>query len=321
MDWKSYYTNELSAPGTRDKIAGWLRAAYEVDGPAGSANRRTVWSFPHTAIDFCGPLQARVVASLYRARVRRAVALGVMHGSWVAPYVTALDESRPPEEREGAFATVSGAFAVETTRLTTPFGHVDIEPTPPAASIRADRENLLKREFSLDTFHAILRLAADVFQSDPPRLLPLYVGMTRHPTSGSFEGATRLAGDLHREWSSDTAIVTTGDVVHYGRVYGPTDRGDSTQELAAYFLERLRVALDLALTRRDLEGAHSISQSELRSDQREILPVLAHLLGTDAKADIVSFEMSDYAPIFDVDPPCRVASSLIAYVESARSEG
>ena len=69
----------------------------------------------------------------------------------------------------------------------------------------------------------------------------------------------------------------------------------------------------MAFNKRQLEAAFQMAQCELKSDQREILPLLAYLLGERAIAEVEGFALSDYADIFDTPPPCLVASALIAY--------
>jgi len=75
----------------------------------------------------------------------------------------------------------------------------------------------------------------------------------------------------------------------------------------------LRATLSRALGTGDLDEAYRQSRDLLRSDQREILPIIATLLGQGAPFEIASFALSDYAEILAVDPPCLVASALVAY--------
>ena len=315
MEWKPYYNAELRCPGTRDKIANWLRVAGENAALSAMIGSHTVFSFPHTAVDYSGPIQARVVSWLYRKGFKRVIALGVLHGSLVPDYQTATNVSASQRERADAFANVSGAFLPAKRRLETLFGKLDVETLtkPMPAGIRLDTTDLLQREFSLDTFHSVLRLAADVFQVEPLSVLPLHIGMTRHPISGSFEVAAQLAHWLRDQWDAETAIVTTGDVVHYGSVYGSKDEGVSPGTLESRFRERLEELFANAFAERELETAYQLSLHALKSDQRDILPVLTHMLGEDTCAELLTFELSDYAPIFDTAPPCLVASALIAY--------
>lgn len=315
MEWRPYYDAELRQPGTRDKIVDWLRVAGEDDALPTMIGNGTVFSFPHTGIDDSGPIQARVVAALYRAGIKRVIALGVMHGSLIPAYRVAMDESASRGERADAFEHVSGAFLPTRRHLETPFGTHSVATLtePMSAEIRVDTDELLRDEFSLDTFHAVLRLAADVFQVELLPVLPLYIGMTRHPITGSFETAARLAHWLREQWDDETAIVTTGDVVHYGAVYGSEDEGLSSVPLELRFRVRLEELFANAYAERDLETAYQSSLHGLKSDQREILPLLVHTLGEDARAELLTFELSDYASILDTVPPCLVASALIAY--------
>ena len=178
MDWKPYYDAELRKTETRDKIVDWLQTADELAATSGAYDSRTVLSFPHTAVDYSGPLQARVVSWLYRNGCQRVIALGVMHGALIPTYQVAASELASQEERAMAFAQISGAFLPATDRLNTPFGMLPVEIVDPLPDgIRLDKQDLLKNEFSLDTFHAILRLAADAFGAEPLPVLPLYIGM------------------------------------------------------------------------------------------------------------------------------------------------
>ena len=315
MNWKTYYEAELRQEGCRERIAEWLRLAHQRELSDSSDSRRTILSIPHTAIDYSGPLQARVIARLAHQGVRRVIALGVLHGSMVPEYRLASDGDAPLDDRLAAIDCVSGAFYPTAKLLNTPFGSLDVAsmPTETSREIRLDSTDLLRREFSLDTFHSMLRLAVDVFQIAPIPVLPLYVGMTRHPVTGSFDVAASLAAWLQDQWDAGTAIVTTGDVVHYGAFYGSQDHGSATESLTTLFRERLDELFDAAFVRRDFESAYQMSLQVLKSDQREILPILAHLLEGTACASVEAFELSDYAAVLDSAPPCLVASALIAY--------
>ncbi|MCK5827609.1 hypothetical protein KAH43_03705, partial [Candidatus Bipolaricaulota bacterium] len=122
---------------------------------------------------------------------------------------------------------------------------------------------------------------------------------------------------LRSQWDEETAIVTTGDVVHYGSVYGSEVDGASSSQLETHFRHRLDLLLDLAFREGQIERAFQMSRNELKSDQREILPVLAKLfeepVGDRSEAHIEAFKLSDYAAILETSQPCLVASALIAY--------
>lgn len=315
MDWKPYYDAELREAKTRDRIRQWLRIADEMAIASGTYDPRAVLSFPHTAVDYSGLLQARVISWLYGNGFKRVIALGVMHGALIPMYQVAASELSSRAEREAAYAQISGAFLPATDRLETPFGILDttsVDEVMPA-EIRRDHSNLLENEFSLDTFLTMLRLAATTQDVDPLPVIPLYIGMMRNPLDGSFATAAALARWLDDCWDEETAIVTTGDVVHYGDVYGSEDEGIPPKALESRFLQRLEALFELAFREGKLEAAYQMALCELKSDQREILPLLTYLLGEDAITEIDSFALSDYAAIFNTSPPCLVASALIAY--------
>jgi len=313
VDWKSFYRRELERPEGRERATVWLES--DPDPWVGDAvDRSGIVSFPHTALAYAGPLQAAVVSALYRRRIDRVVALGVLHGGGLTPYRAALDEDEAVETRSAGFEIVRGAFTDGSSEWETPFG---LHPALPASgdSIRVDRAGLLTGEFSLDTFCALLRLGSDVFGRPPIPVEPIFVGMTRDPVSGSFAEARRLAAWVRGRIEPATALVATGDVVHYGTPYGPLDRGLLTDPttLERAFEFDVRKTLSLALEAGDLEQAYRRSRDVLRSDQRELLPVVAAHLGVGASFEIVSFELSDYAGILSVDPPCLVASAFLTY--------
>jgi hypothetical protein len=317
MNWKVYYREELECPESRDRIAGWL------DGPRGRAieagiTRGAIVSFPHTALRFAGPLQARVVSALYRSGTERILALGVLHAGGVEPLRCARDESCAPEERLTAFETVGGVFATACAEFSTPFGsHPLWAPAKTSGVLRVDQSGWLANEFSLDTFVAIVRLAADAFERPPIPVFPAYVGLTRHPITGDFCLSRRVADWLREHVGPATAVVTTGDLVHHGTPYGAPAGGlpatDDRGVLERSYLEEVTGALDAAFLDGDPSGAYRRSLQILRSDQRELLPVVAFYLEEVPRYDIVHFELSDYAKILAVSPPCFVASALVIY--------
>ena len=314
VDWKRYYQAELEASGARGRIAGWLEAEPRADVTDAIANR-AILSFPHTALDAAGPLQAAVVSALVRAGVERVIALGVLHSGGLPAYRQALDDGVPDDVREDGFETVRGAFVDGTTEVETPFGAQPLHLAS-GGPVRVDRSGLLASEFSLDTFLAITRLAADVLGRRPIPVLPLFVGMTRHPIAGDFGDARALAEWLRAAAVTGTAIVATGDLVHFGTAYGlPPDYDGpaDTDALEQQFLPRLERVLGTAMREGGTEEAYQESLHVLKNDQREILPVIAEFLGSRRAFEILHFCLSDYAAILSVAKPCLVASAVVAY--------
>jgi hypothetical protein len=148
-------------------------------------------------------------------------------------------------------------------------------------------------------------------------VVPLYIGLTRDP-SGSYETASRLAACIAHRLDDRTAVVATGDLVHYGNAYCGVEqmRGlpADVRSLTPHFLSQVRDVLTLGLSRRDYDAFHDASTRILRSDQWNVLPVVAEYLGTGAEFEILSFALSDYASILGVAPPCLVASTLAAFL-------
>ncbi len=321
MDWKSYYRDELARPESLSAIEGFFSRAEDDPQIDEAIARREVLSFPHTALSYAGPLQARVIAGLYRARVSNVIALGVLHTSIIPPpYAEALDRLRDssidPDVRKAGLAQLSGAFFPSGEKISTPFGDLPLASIGPHRLIRTDA-GILKNEFSLDTFLSLMAFYASQRGIDPLPVVPLYIGITYDPVEGSFAIAAEFARTLHRLIGPETAVVTTGDLVHYGRAYGDEARiprmPKGKRALEIYFLRETEDVLALALSRRNLKEAFTKSFEVLKSDQRYILPIIAELLGPEADYEILYFELSDYAGILTVEPPCYVASSLITY--------
>jgi len=85
----------------------------------------------------------------------------------------------------------------------------------------------------------------------------------------------------------------------------PADEDGLTAMLGA----SLRDMHDAALGRHDFETAWDIG-TRLRSDQRQILPVIAALLGRGASCEPLALRLSDYAGINDRPRLCFVAAAL-----------
>ncbi len=316
MDWKPYYRRECAALGARDTMARWILEG--ADAPLVAAVRRgAVLSFPHTALAHAGPLQARVVRSLLDAGVERVLALGVLHSGGIGVYRTALDVRETVSRRAEAFRVVRGAFFRPDAEAITPLGPVPLgRPCGETGTARVESGGLLEAEFSLDTFLTMSRAGADALGRRPIPVLAAYVGMTRDPVSGSFSAAEDLAAWIRTERDAKTAVVTTGDLVHYGTGYGeawvagaPADR----EALVAALRPEVEGCLDAAFSRGDRAEAYALSRGRLLNDQREILPVVAAYLGVPAPFEVLSFDLADYAPIVGAAPPCFVASALVRY--------
>lgn len=318
MDWKTYYRREIEAPAGRRAVDRFLKAG-EDDELISALGDGAIVSFPHTALAFAGPMQARVVSALYRSGSERVVALGVLHAGGCRAYQVALDGTQAIDVRRAALLDVAGGTVLSGSSVDTPFGGLPLVKVSECddVPVRVDRAGLLADEFSLDTFFAMMRRAADVFDAPPIPVLPVFVGPTRDPIDGSFRVAERLAEWVRRQCADgrSTARVTTGDLAHYGTAYGSPDAvpADDLDRRLCLEVER---TLDAALVARDWARAHRLSVDVLRNDQREILPVISGILGA-ARHRIVGLTLSDYAPILDVLPPSVVATALVIYEPSS----
>jgi len=286
-------------------------------------NNGAILSFPHTALHYAALAQSRVVVALYRAGVKRIVALGVLHvwGHTASSslYRQAMNEEESPSLRRDAFSALAGAFVPPHPFLQTPFGVIPLvfSPLPKSDIIRQNKQQLLEEEFSLDTFLSLLDYYYLLHNQSLPEIVPLYIGMTRNPLTDSFEIASQIARVIQKLASPETAVVATGDVVHYGTGYSPKEvmsgMPTAKEELEKVFREKIDVILNLVLKHKDYVQAFSELDQFLNNDQRYLLPVISECVGNNSGYDIISFQLSDYAAINKVYTPCFVASSLIAY--------
>ncbi len=333
MDWKSFYRDELACPEGRAHVREIFDALTDPDEELETALRRgAVLSFPHTAVRYSGQATARVVAALYRSGLRQVIALGVLHGqSTPLPYRDLFREyqrltavpARGDRAAQEIFETFRGAFAPPPP-LSTVFGDVPLFELETAAEcpLREDPE-LLRNEFSLDTFLSLVAFQACRLDCNPIPVFPVFVGMTRDP-DGSFATARELGQWLSEAARRGTAVVTTADFVHYGHAYSAAQEMDGMPSdplhLTRHFRDHLERALSVALQERDYERSHQACSTTLKSDHRHLLPVIAEYLGRGAEHRLLSFALSDYQQILGVPPPCVVASSLAAYFPAGPDE-
>lgn len=317
MDWKTYYRDELADPVWEARLTEWLE-----QGPdrrvADALAEGGIVSMPHTAAGYSGRMIAGLVSSLYASGTRRVLALGVLHTSMVPQSAVARDSRRPLGERREAADALSGVILPAETTIDTPYGPLPAwRPAEDPDVVRIDRHGVLSGEFSLDTLAAILSLGARTAGRAPLPLLRAYVGLTRDPIDETFLMADRVADWVRHAWTPGTAVVTTGDLVHFGTAYGMAE-DDPRKEchfavLASLFRDEVWAMLTSGIIRSD-EYAYRRGSDDLNSDQREILPILPRLLGEHAGCEILEFSLSDYAGILEAPPPCLVASAAVAYL-------
>lgn len=329
MEWKPYYRREMELPETKGYLEELFGQSANDDALIDLIAEDAILSFPHTSVHYAGAIQAQVVSALYRSGVEQVIALGVFHAWGLKPYATlyreAMNKNETTAVRLAAFSKLAGAFSPIKPSQETPFGEVALSlPSTEKTSIMRPDEGVVNREFSLDTFLSLIRFYAVLHKVAPLHIMPIYIGMTRNPVTGSFDLASRVAAAIQPMASPSTAVVATGDLVHYGTAYSSKERmagmPSTTKELEVVFMKEVQRTLDLALINKNYVDAFQRADGVLNNDQRYLLPLIAELLKTDAGYKILSFQFSDYASILDVDRPCVVASSLVAYIPGEKSK-
>ena len=314
MDWKRFYAAELADPRGRAAMTAALARHRGGDARLSAALRAgAIVSFPHVTIRDSADSIASVVEAILALRAKRVVALGVLHAS-VLPaefndeFATLRDDTARGHE---TFARRRGAF-VDTSAVVTASGRIDETILASADPLLHDEPAVLRHEFSLDLFLAFLAAGARAHDVAAPEVIRLYVSTVRDP-SGGFATARSLAGSIARLLDDDAVCVATGDVAHLGHGYGADDETArlpaQESELKTLLAASLREMHDAALGRHDFATAWNIG-TRLRSDQRQILPVIAELLGPGASCDALALRLSDYADINGQPRPCFVAAAL-----------
>ncbi len=332
MDWKAYYRGELESDEGRRLVGDALAQHRGGDARVlGAFGAEGVVSFPHTRLRGSAEPIARVVQSLLAFRPDRVIALGVLHGStapaWareeLATYARETSRLRfgPPDAAvDAVFARLGGAF-FDGRSVETPWGVLPVVPPHVAGPLLREDPDLLAHEFSLDLFLATLVRAAEEAGVAPPAVTPLFVLLTRD-AAGTLDAAIELARLLRGLRAGRTAFVATGDLVHWGNGYSPPEETArlplGRRARTRFFRAQVELMLSLATDRSAAAAAFVDAESaELRSDQRHLLPVIVHIAGPHARAELLSFELTDYSDVLGVAPPCVVASALVTFAAPA----
>jgi len=189
--------------------------------------------------------------------------------------------------------------------------HPEKRPAGAPASTRgiySGQDTITRDEFSLDNFEALLSTAAEMAGVKPPVIIkryPLLTGDDPWSLEGFAEMMELIAGGA--------ALVATADLIHHGIGYDTT-RGEARDpELASTksWAEESILENLLLLGTQDFAAfdEHCLA---LRSDFRDGGPVLAALLGTGWKADLLDLKLVDYSDVLEAAAPTWVAAGLIA---------
>ena len=181
----------------------------------------------------------------------------------------------------------------------------------------------MANEFSLDNLLRLLAFYAREQGLEPITVLPLFVGLTHDP-DGSFATASRIARWLRQILNEETALVATGDLVHYGTVYSSPEemagKPADIAELEVFFVELVGDALERAC-REDYEAFYCLTTEELKSDQRQIVPVICEYLGEGSGYETCSSTCRTIRGSLQVEPPSVVASALVGFTPAASARG
>ena len=283
--WKEYYGRERAALGEPGLCARLEHAEGWVDPLLAVLAHGGALVFPHTRLEVSGDLPAAAALAVVRSGREEVLALGVLHGAREedAPLVQAARVGNDPAAR-AILRRVHG-------------------PGVP------DDAGRWAEEFSLDNFGALLEAAARRDGRPAPRVVRRFPFLTG-PTPADLPGMEELAALV----AGGAALVATTDPIHHGVGYGMPP--EETWPLAAASTATLaRAAVEEGFQRlaaRDY-AAFLDHAATLRSDFRDVGPVLAHLLPAATHFAIHELRLVDYAEAFAADPPTWVAAALAAF--------
>ena len=162
-------------------------------------------------------------------------------------------------------------------------------------------------EFSLDGLRYILERAKEVLKVEIPileeRFLPDEPVDIKDPHM-IIDQYEKKANQLEDHFTRDTALILTGDLVHYGTFYGTEEiKEDPDETIHAMIMK----GLELVYKDHDYSGffEHSL---HVMNDQWGPAIVASMLLGNDLQYRIISEELSDYSDVLQDVRPCLVAS-------------
>jgi hypothetical protein len=270
--WKAFYAEErraLGEVGLRER----LEAAADVELPEGGA-----LVFPHTMMARTGDLTAAVARAVVRSGADEVLAIGVLHGGRGAD-AERIRRARAGDEGERALLR----------------------------GVHAGTEPLCAEEFSLDSFAAMLRLAASLEGKNPPRVVARFPFLVGHAVD--LPGMEELATLAAR-----MPVVATTDPLHHGAGYGtPEGSRLSEHDRATHAWAQACIERQLALlASHDWPGFARLAE-DVRSDFRDAGPALFSVLGGRArmKGAILDLRLVDYAEVLGAEHPSWVAGPLM----------
>lgn len=276
-----------------------------------------ILSSPHTILKFSGEMILEVVRSTYAADVSSIIALGVIHAGALAEEYSSRFERLFEKDCKGNFEEVFDEFKGGFFRSSDESTYGELPEFIPPDSWTLIRENnqLLENEFCLDYLHYINQLVAEVLDKDPIPVVPIYCGFSFDPCSGSFKIAKELAKEINVLNDGSTAILTTGDVVHFGHNYSEASdikaKPNQIDKLEGYFFNKIKETFSTVFDDHNYWKGFELLNYELKSDQRLLLPVLSEvLLPQQTHFHFYDYKLSDYSDVWGVKKPSVVASAI-----------
>ncbi|MGA1822088.1 MAG: hypothetical protein ACMUIG_06145 [Thermoplasmatota archaeon] len=178
----------------------------------------------------------------------------------------------------------------------------------------------VKQEFSLDGFLDILDLAVEISGCSNPDVSSVYLPRKReivNDIEGTVSDLMDLGKEIARGLNENTALVMTGDLVHYGYGYGFEDPLEDPTDLINRWV---REELDDVYLGKDYISYLPKSSSRM-SDHGYVAVAASAILGPDLRYEIISSENADYSRILQVPSPTLVASVLYGVYPFPRHHG
>lgn len=188
-----------------------------------------------------------------------------------------------------------------------------------------DRE---RKEFSLDGFEHIARMYAKVNGAEPLEIEKIYPPLKEEgkPDVQTLEAAGEA---LREKVDSRTAVVMTGDLVHYGHAY--LRGGEAGYELAPKEDEIdvenhekimntwIDEGLELVYHKKDYEAFLGKHKPVALNDQGRVAIMASSFLGDRLEYKIFYRKLSDYSDVLNAKKPTVVASVFYGVQQKERS--
>ena len=240
--------------------------------------------FPHATLSVCGPQIAAAVHACLDSGAERALALGVLHAR--------------TEELKSARARAAAGGG--------PSGEATWGIQGPGLAGRQDWQ----AEFSLSHFQFLWREETKRRGVAGPELILRYPFLTGQRPD-LLPGARELEA-----LAQDAVLVATIDPVHHGVGYGDRAEDALSPEQGGRELARRGIEAGLETLRQGDAAAYLQHCLEVRSDGRDVGPLLRHLRGP-LRGEVLDLVTDDMSAAYHAPPPTWVAGALVALRKEA----